>query len=354
MRRPRGRSFPATAASQPDGVDYVLGRSLLLAGHRGDGVRRVLERMVARARVRRCVARPGLPPQRSRSVCSSVRGARELVAGARARSRTRGRWRSSTGSRSSRDGAPRGEAWSAPSRARRRGLRSRRSSGSPTSLRPSWSSLPGSMRSAVDQDTFRRFAAESRETLERSGMALTIEQLHCAEACSRSAPAGSKTRLHLHRLRRACRRHGCLRPRRAAGAGSRPRTLVRLGRAEEAEAVLGAWEARGVPREVWPQRRLPPGAAACSPTTTASSSRSRTRSNVTARSRRVRRGADASLPRRAAPTQGPPGRGPTRAPGCPRDLRAARGGALGRARARRSSGRAGRRLRRRDESRATS
>ena len=239
-----------------------------------------------------------------------------------------------------RDGAPRGEAASAPLRARRKGFRSRRSSGSRTSLRRFLAVLARIDAIRGREEDVPTSLDESRRTLERCGMALTCGAAPLLpRACSSSARAGS--------MRRSSIVRGGVE--RAAGMAVFDRdvlpepdlveALVRLGRADEAAAVLDAWEARGVPREVWrgsgARRSLPRPARG----------RRRLPGGVRGRARAPRAQLEDASARRARASASASdcaarasGSRPARAAGGARDLRAARGGAVDRARALRAAG----------------
>ena len=244
------RALVPRDGSVADGrVDYVLGRSLLLAGHRDDGVPR-LERMVAEgssdgaSRARIAAAAIAL------SVLERP-GSRELVTRALALARNEGPMALVYGLSVGAETELRAGRLERAAASATEGLALAQELGQANIAATFLAVLARIDAIRGREDTFGRFAAESRETLERSGMALTIEQLHCSEGL---------LALGTGRLEEAVSIFTAA-VERVAGMAVFDRdvlpepdlveALLRLGRAEDAEAVLGAWEARGVPREVW-------------------------------------------------------------------------------------------------------
>ena len=229
-------------------VDYVLGRSLLLAGRRHDG-QPLLERMVAEAAAESAV--------RTRISAAAIvlsvlerPGTRELVTRAMALARADG---------------PMALVYtlSIDAETELRAGRLERATASATEGLGLAQELGQANIAATFQvvlarvdalrgreDAFARNAAQARATLERAGMALPIEQL----SCSRGVLELGSGRLEdaVSTLEASARRAAemALFDRDVLPEADLVEALVRLGRPEDAAAVLVAWEARGVPAEV--------------------------------------------------------------------------------------------------------
>jgi DNA-binding CsgD family transcriptional regulator len=246
----RARAMIAAESGAFLRLDYVLGRSLILAGQTEAGTP-LVERMVAAASEAESPPRALLASAATvHSVLERARAARELVGRVLELAREEGPMALVYALSVSAETEMRAGRLNRAVASATEGLALARELGQSNIEATFLAVLAKADAVRGSESRFHERAAEARTVLERAGMGLTLEQLHVSEALLEVGLGRHERAVEL--LEASVERVEAMLvfDRDVMPEPELVEVLVRLGRSHQARGVLDAWVERGVPREV--------------------------------------------------------------------------------------------------------